>query len=304
MKIEVRNTAGNSVGSADLDDSVFGADVNEHLLWEAVKWQLAKRRAGNASTKRYGEVRGSSKKVWKQKGTGQARQGIVYRVYVPDRGRDLTGGVGLPEAELHLADGTVLSGADACAALQVTDTILPIPFLTPQQYSALRDKPGAPVGFPALNPAAFRAFYNGQLRSKCDYSLNPAVDCFPGTPQQRSVALYPTRDNQYMYALTSRDFGKVLVLRGKLPTTPRTFHRNPIMGRGQLRYWSICQNEGLFTTAVDRFKALEFELRKRLDTTNEQLYLSGSEDVPPNFRSLIEEYSRLLSKKPGGKGGQ
>ena len=40
--------------------------------------------------------------------TGQARQGIVYRVYVPDRGRDLTGGVGLPEAELHLADGSVL----------------------------------------------------------------------------------------------------------------------------------------------------------------------------------------------------
>ena len=75
MKIEVKNTQGKGVGSFDLDDAVFGADVNEHLLWEAVKWQLAKRRAGNASTKRYGEVRGSSKKVWKQKGTGQARQG-------------------------------------------------------------------------------------------------------------------------------------------------------------------------------------------------------------------------------------
>jgi len=75
MKIEVKNTQGKGVGSVDLDDAVFGADVNEHLLWEAVKWQLAKRRAGNASTKRYGEVRGSSKKVWKQKGTGQARQG-------------------------------------------------------------------------------------------------------------------------------------------------------------------------------------------------------------------------------------
>ena len=75
MKIEVKNTSGKGVGSVDLDDSVFGADVNEHLLWEAVKWQLAKRRAGNASTKRLGEVRGSSKKVWKQKGTGQARQG-------------------------------------------------------------------------------------------------------------------------------------------------------------------------------------------------------------------------------------
>jgi large subunit ribosomal protein L4 len=75
MKIEVKNITGKAVGSIDLDDAVFGAEIHEHLLWEVVKWQLARRRAGTASTKRLGEVRGSSKKVWKQKGTGQARQG-------------------------------------------------------------------------------------------------------------------------------------------------------------------------------------------------------------------------------------
>jgi large subunit ribosomal protein L4 len=74
-KLELKNISGKSVGSIDLDDAVFGAEVHEHLLWEVVKWQLAKRRSGTASTKRLGEVRGSSKKVWKQKGTGQARQG-------------------------------------------------------------------------------------------------------------------------------------------------------------------------------------------------------------------------------------
>jgi large subunit ribosomal protein L4 len=74
-KADVKNLSGKSVGSIDLDDTVFGAEIHEHLLWEVVKWQLAKRRAGTASTKRLGEVRGSSKKVWKQKGTGQARQG-------------------------------------------------------------------------------------------------------------------------------------------------------------------------------------------------------------------------------------
>ncbi len=74
-KLDLKNITGKSVGSIELDDSVFGAEVSEHLLWEAVKWQLAKRRAGTHSTKRIGEVRGSSKKVWKQKGTGQARQG-------------------------------------------------------------------------------------------------------------------------------------------------------------------------------------------------------------------------------------
>ena len=56
----------------------------------------------------------------------------------------------------------------------------------------------------------------------------------------------------------------------------------------------------LYQTAVQRFKALEFEIRKRVDTTNEQLFLSGSEEVPASFRTLIEEYYRTLSKK-GGK---
>jgi large subunit ribosomal protein L4 len=74
-KLDIKNISGQSVGSIELDDAVFGVEVHEHLLWEAVKWQLAKRRAGTASTKRIGEVRGSSIKAWKQKGTGRARQG-------------------------------------------------------------------------------------------------------------------------------------------------------------------------------------------------------------------------------------
>jgi len=75
MKLDVKNTAGKSVGKIELADDVFAVEVHEHLLWETVKWQLAKRRAGNASTKRMSEVRGSSIKAWKQKGTGRARQG-------------------------------------------------------------------------------------------------------------------------------------------------------------------------------------------------------------------------------------
>jgi hypothetical protein len=55
----------------------------------------------------------------------------------------------------------------------------------------------------------------------------------------------------------------------------------------------------LYSAAVERFKALEFEIRKRVDTTNDQLFLGGSEDVPASFRSLIEEYYRALAKKGG-----
>jgi len=74
-KIEVKNLDGAKVGDIDLDDSVFGVEVNEHLLWEVVKAQRAKKRAGTASTLRRPEVRGGGKKPWKQKGTGRARQG-------------------------------------------------------------------------------------------------------------------------------------------------------------------------------------------------------------------------------------
>jgi hypothetical protein len=55
---------------------------------------------------------------------------------------------------------------------------------------------------------------------------------------------------------------------------------------------------------LDKMQKIEFDLRKRVDTTNDQLYLSGSEDVPPTFRSQVEEYSRRLSKKPAGGGTQ
>ena len=74
-KLDIKNLAGATVGSIDLDDAVFGAEVKEHLLWEVVKQQTANRRAGTHSTLRRDEVRGGGKKPFRQKGTGQARQG-------------------------------------------------------------------------------------------------------------------------------------------------------------------------------------------------------------------------------------
>lgn len=67
----------NKVGSVDLADEVFGAEVNEALLYEAVRWSQACQRAGTASTKTRHEVSGSGKKLWKQKGTGRARMGSI-----------------------------------------------------------------------------------------------------------------------------------------------------------------------------------------------------------------------------------
>lgn len=74
----VVNFENKQVGSVDLLPEVFKLeDINTHLIWEAVRHFLAKRRAGTAKTKDKCEVSGSGKKLWKQKGTGRARVGSV-----------------------------------------------------------------------------------------------------------------------------------------------------------------------------------------------------------------------------------
>jgi len=66
-----------TVGSLELSDAVFGAEVNENLLYEAVRHHMACQRRGTAKTKTRHEVSGSGKKLWKQKGTGRARMGSI-----------------------------------------------------------------------------------------------------------------------------------------------------------------------------------------------------------------------------------
>jgi large subunit ribosomal protein L4 len=76
-EIEVKNLANEVVGKLELKDEVFKAELNETLIWEAVKHYSDSLRAGTASTKTRAEVSGSGKKLWKQKGTGRARIGSV-----------------------------------------------------------------------------------------------------------------------------------------------------------------------------------------------------------------------------------
>jgi large subunit ribosomal protein L4 len=65
------------VAQVDLNDAVFGAEVNEAIVYDVIKMQLASRRAGTASTKTRSDVRGGGKKPWRQKGTGRARAGTT-----------------------------------------------------------------------------------------------------------------------------------------------------------------------------------------------------------------------------------
>ena len=75
--VEIKNLQGKNVGQLDLPDAVFRAKVNPSLLHETVRWYQAAQRAGTHKTKGRGEVSGSGKKLWKQKGTGRARVGSI-----------------------------------------------------------------------------------------------------------------------------------------------------------------------------------------------------------------------------------
>ena len=75
--VDVVNLEGKKVGQVELADSVFGAEVNRHLLHEASRWYLNGLRSGTAKAKEKSEVSGAGRKLWRQKGTGRARVGSI-----------------------------------------------------------------------------------------------------------------------------------------------------------------------------------------------------------------------------------
>src|SRR5579863_7926709 len=77
MKITIKNLDNAEVGDIDLAEDVFGVPVRRDILARMVNWQLAKRRAGTHKTKGISDIQGTTKKPYKQKGTGRARQGSL-----------------------------------------------------------------------------------------------------------------------------------------------------------------------------------------------------------------------------------
>lgn len=76
-KVNVYNMQGEIVEEMELSEEIFGVEINEHVVYEVVKNQLANRRQGTQSAKTRAEVRGGGRKPWRQKGTGRARQGSI-----------------------------------------------------------------------------------------------------------------------------------------------------------------------------------------------------------------------------------
>jgi len=128
MKLPVTSLDNKKVGEIDLADEVFGLPVRRDILARAVNWQLAKRRQGTHKTKIISDVQGTTKKPYKQKGTGSARQGSL-------RSPQFRGGAvifgpvvrshehGLPKKVRKLALKTALSSKQADGKLVVVDSL-------------------------------------------------------------------------------------------------------------------------------------------------------------------------------------
>ena len=82
MQLDIINFDGKVVGKAELADSIFGLDPRADILHRVVTWQRAKQRAGTHAVKTVSDVQGSGKKAFKQKKTGNARQGERYNVHM------------------------------------------------------------------------------------------------------------------------------------------------------------------------------------------------------------------------------
>jgi large subunit ribosomal protein L4 len=77
MQLKVKNLSNEDIGTIDLDDAVFAAEVRPDILARVVRWQLAKRRAGTHKVKERGEIARTKAKLYRQKGTGRARHGAA-----------------------------------------------------------------------------------------------------------------------------------------------------------------------------------------------------------------------------------
>ncbi len=180
-----------------------------------------------------------------------------YRVYVPDRGRNIEGGVPLPRISVE-PDGSK-PGATFPTATQCASYQAPTPSQVNQTYAqqSLGFLPQLSVKYPGRNPPAWRLFVNLSM-SFTEVMLDNAV--FQGyqgpasklpTNDPNNPGIFANRDNAYVYTAISRGFGSLLVVHARAPTFANTYKGVATMPRNrQLRYFSMCEYEPLSQRVV------------------------------------------------------
>lgn len=180
--------------------------------------------------------------------TKGAAQTVLYRIYLPDAQTGPTGGVGLPRPVLTLADGRVLRGEEACNELNSSQELNLDPGalgISVAQYRELTSQPGKPDTWPAkvkpewhiqLDRPSLIGIYTGEINNDT---------------RRSEGGFYPNPDNNYIRTVINLRHGPILLLRGKMPRTPRTVQGEARMTEGDIRYWSICSNQSFANTRVN-----------------------------------------------------
>lgn len=163
-------------------------------------------------------------------GTPRFNGSIVYRVYLPDRGRDQFGDVGLPEVALRLPDGRQVEQPLACTAL----TGQPSTGVTRADQRS--GGPALPNYSTARPRPRWERFFNVPRTMLNQFSPTLA-DAYGA---ESRGGFFSDGNNAYVYAFIAREYGPVLVLRGRLPRVPATFEGQRRFSSAQLRYWSLC----------------------------------------------------------------
>jgi hypothetical protein len=168
---------------------------------------------------------------------------FTARVYVPDRGRDVTGGVGLPQVTWQPNS----QGAPAVVSPCVNTEKPTVSTITP--LYAQQEGPDTGPNMPGRNPPKWHKFTNLCQAGQDLFFDNPYGDTVPNTGQSPcsnfgSGGFLSNMDNAYVYTGITRGYGKLVVLHGKAPTYAATYPAAKRMPSGeQLRYWSFCQND-------------------------------------------------------------
>jgi hypothetical protein len=210
-------------------------------------------------------------------GQGSAVGVIIYRVYVADAGRDIAGGVGLPEVSLKLPSGQVLDQPLVCQARQDAGANQAV-----EEFHANTDGPGTDPRNPsAEDPIRWEAFFNYAQAFSYPVQATPAGAGRAVVPRDKLGGFLSNVDNAYTIALASRGIGPVLVMEGRAPVTPRTLDGRRVMEGGQVRYWSICENELASQRVID----CAYDEQVRTDAGGRfTLVMSTPGDRPANAR--------------------
>ena len=167
-KVNVYNQLGEVVGDIELNEAIFGIEVNEHVVYEVVKNHLANRRQGTQSAKTRAEVRGGGRKPWRQKGTGRARQGSIRApqwkgggvVFAP---KPRSYRYSVPKKVRRLAMKSVLSSKVLEGELRILDVLTIDAFSTKKAKEILKNlslKTKTMIVLPEGNDMIIKSFAN------------------------------------------------------------------------------------------------------------------------------------------------